>query len=169
MFREGQLKKTTVPSLASDVYAIDAGDTAVTGQIAINTPANADVALLDLYGWDGTSWVFVPSEYDPTTQQRRSANHALFQAVALGQADPPDNMTVGGVWSEKAGAWPEEFTEAIVSVVRLGPDGELEGALAEGPADLAIPYLELTNMGNEIKSEALAALLAEEALQKRQQ
>jgi hypothetical protein len=152
-------------SLASDVYAVDSGGTAVTGQIAINTPANADVTLLDLYGWDGTSWVFIPSEYDPTTQQRHSANQTLFQAVALGQADPPDNMTVGGVWSEEVDARSEKFTEAIVSVVRLGADGELEGSLAEGPADLANPYLELTNIGDEIESEALAALFAEEAAQ----
>ena len=151
--------------LASEVYAVDTKDTAVTGQIAINTPANADVTLLDLYGWDGTSWVFVPSEYDPTTQQRHSANHALFQAVALGQAEPPNQITVGGVWSEEAEAWSEEFTETIVSVVRLGANGELEGSLAEGPADLANPYLELTNIGDELESEALAALLAEEAAQ----
>lgn len=152
-------------SLASDVYAVDTNDRTVTGQIAINTPANANVTLLDLYGWDGTSWAFVPSEYDPVTQQRHTANLTLFQAVALGQVDPPDHMTVGGVWSEEADAWSEEFTEAIVSVVCLGADGELEGLLAESPADLANPYLELTNIGDKIESGALAALFAEEAAQ----
>jgi spore germination protein YaaH len=154
-------------TLASDVYGVDSGDTAVTGQITINIPANADAALLDLYGWDGTSWVFVPSEYDPTTQQRRSANHALFQAVALGQVEPPNEMTAGGVWSEEAdvAAWPEQFTETIVSTLHLGAAGELEGSLSDVPVGIANPYLQLTNVGDKIETDALATFLADESAQ----
>ncbi|MEJ2750372.1 MAG: hypothetical protein P8183_21065, partial [Anaerolineae bacterium] len=154
-------------SLVSDVFAIDSGDTAVTGQIAINTPANTDVTLLDLYGWDGTAWVFIPSEYDPTTQQRHTADHTLLQAVALGQAEPPGQMTVGGVWSEEAdgATWSEQFTETIVSTLYLAADGELEGALSDVPAGIANPYLQLTKVGGEIETEALSALLADESAQ----
>jgi spore germination protein YaaH len=154
-------------SLASDVYAIDAGDTAVTGHIAINTPANADVTLLDLYGWNGTSWTFIPSEYDPATQQRHTAGHILFQAVALGQAEPPNQMTVGGVWRDEANmaTWPEQFTETIVGTLYLGADGELEGSLSDVHPDIANPYIQLTNVNDEIESEALSTLLADAAAQ----
>lgn len=151
-------------SLVSDVYVVDAGDTAVTGQIAINTPANADVTLLDLYGWDGTSWVFIPSEYDPTAQQRHTTSQALFQAVALVQAEAPDPITVGGVWSEDV-TWSEEYTEATVTTLHLGTDGELEGSLSGGPADIANPYLQLTHVSDEIETEALSAFLADESVQ----
>ena len=90
-------------NLVSDVYAIEGGETAVTGQVALNIPDGAEAALLDLYGWDGTNWSFIPSHYDPATQQRLSANHTFYQAVALGQANAPDALTIGGVWSEDAG------------------------------------------------------------------
>lgn len=154
-------------SLVGDVYAIDVGDTAVAGQIAINIPANADVTLLDLYGWDGTAWVFIPSEYDPATQQRHTAEHILLPAVTLGQVVQPDPMTVGGVWSTETDAQTgsEQFTETIVNNLHLSADGELEGSLADIPASITNPYLQLTNVGDEIESDALAALLADESAQ----
>ncbi|MCB9422830.1 MAG: hypothetical protein H6667_23730 [Ardenticatenaceae bacterium] len=154
-------------SLVSDVYAIDAGDTAVTGQIAINAPTNTDVTLLDLYGWVGTAWVFIPSKYDPTTQQRHTADHTLFQAITLGQTEPPDPMTVGGIWSEEANVetWSEQFTETIVNTLHLAADGELEGSLSDVPAGIANPYLKLTNVSSEIEADALSALLADESAQ----
>ncbi len=151
--------------LVSDVYAIDTDDTAVSGQVAINVPGDADEALVDLYGWDGASWVFVPSEYDSATQQRYAADQVLFTAVALVQPVAPDAMTVGGVWSEDAVAWSVAFTEAIVGTVYLGADAELEGSLPGMPADVANPYLHLTNVGDTIAAEPLALLLADEAAQ----
>ena len=153
--------------LVGDVFAIDAGDTAVTGHVALNTPPNADVTLLDVYGWDGSSWVFVPSEYDPTTQQRRSADHILFQAVALGEAKPPDPMTIAGIWRDEAdvAAASEQFTEAIVTTLYLAADGEMTGSLLDVPAELANPYLHLTNVGDEIDTATLSAFLDDEALQ----
>ncbi len=150
-------------NLVGDVHMVDA-DTAVTGQIAINTPDDADVTLLDLYGWDGTSWVFVPSEYDAATQQRHTANQDLFQAVALVQVAAPDEITVGGIWREDV-TWAEEYTEVTVTTLHLDADGELAGSLTDVPADMANPYLQLTNVSDEIDAEALATFLADEAAQ----
>jgi hypothetical protein len=150
-------------SLVGDVHVVETEESAVIPQIAIDIPADTDATLLDLYGWDGTAWVFVPSEYDPTTQQRHAANHSLFQAVALGQAEPPDSMTVGGVWSESTA--PDQFTEAVVSVLYLGADGELDGSLSDVLAGIAKPYLQLTNVDDKIDTDALATFLADESAQ----
>ena len=148
-------------TLVSDVFVVETSETAVTGQIALNTPVDADSDLLDVYGWDGTAWRFIPSRYDSATGQRHTVNHELFTAVALGQAAPPDTMTVGGVWHEAATG----LTEAIVGTARLAADGELAGTPAELPDDLANPILAVTNVGDAVESEALAALLADEAAQ----
>ena len=150
-------------NLVGDVYAVasavDSEETAVTGQVSINTPTQADVSLLDLYGWDGSSWIFIPSKYDTVAQQRRSVDHTLFQAVALGQAESTNPITVGGIWHEETD--PEQFTETIVSTLIFGADGELEGAIADIPAGVAKPYLELTNAGTNV----LTAVLADETAQ----
>lgn len=148
-------------TLVSDVFVVDGAETAVTGQIALNTPEDAEANLLDVYGWDGTSWHFIASRYDAATQQRHTAEHGLFTAVALAQANAPDPITVGGVWHEEAA----ELTEAIVGTVRLDGDGELVGTLADPPAGVANAYLAVTNVADVTETEALAALLADEAAQ----
>jgi len=131
-------------TLVSDIYAVDSEETAVTGQVAINTPADADAALLDMVGWDGSSWTFIPSEYDPATQQRRSGDHALFQAVALAQAIPGDSSP----------------TATIVDTITISEDGELDGTLTDSLADVANPYLQLTNGEGDI-----TAVIADESAQ----
>lgn len=151
-------------SLVSDVYVIDGGDTAVSGEMTLNIPEDFDVNLIDLYGWNGTSWVFVPAEYDRDTRQRHVANQELFRAVAFVQVKAPDEITAGGVWSEDV-TWSEEYTEATVTTLHLGPNGELEGSLSDVPADVTNPYLQLTNVSDEIDAEALATFLADEAAQ----
>lgn len=151
-------------NLVGDVYLVDSEDTAVAEQLALDVPEDVDPALLDLYGWDGSTWVFLPSAYDPATQQRHSANRDLFQAVALVQVEAPNEITVGGIWSEDA-TWAQEYTEATVTTVYLGADGELEGSLSDVPADVANPYLQLTNVSDAIDAEALATFLADEAAQ----
>ncbi|MCA9978234.1 MAG: hypothetical protein KC413_20880, partial [Anaerolineales bacterium] len=105
--------------------------------------------------------------YDPATQQRHTADHTLYPAVALGQAEPPASMTMGSVWSEEtdAATWPEPFTETIVNTLHLGTDGELDGPLSNVPADIANPYLQLTNIGEKIEMDTLSALLADESAQ----
>ncbi|MAT96993.1 MAG: hypothetical protein CL608_07615 [Anaerolineaceae bacterium] len=148
-------------NLVGDVYMVDGEDTAVAGQLTLDIPEDANPALLDLYGWDGTAWAFVPSQYDPATQQQQAANQGLYQALALVQVDAPDEITVGGLWHAEAST----FTEATVSTLQLGADGALEGSLSEVPAGLANPYVQLTNVGDEIDAAALSAFLADESAQ----
>ncbi|MEZ4593969.1 MAG: hypothetical protein R3D55_22930 [Chloroflexota bacterium] len=150
-------------SLVTDVYLVESGDTAVAGQIALNIPADADPGLLDLYGWDGTAWVFIPSEYDSATGQRLAADTPLFLAVALGQPQAPNPSTVGGVWNPEAEAG--ALTEAIVSTLQLDADGQLQGSPTAPPDGAAQPYLQLSNVSQTADTEALAALLADEAAQ----
>ncbi|WP_420640888.1 hypothetical protein [Candidatus Leptofilum sp.] len=84
-------------NLVGDVQAIEGEE------IAVDVPADAEANLLDLYGWDGTRWVFIPSTFDAATGQRHTADQTLYQAVALVQADAPDAPTIGEVWRDDAG------------------------------------------------------------------
>ncbi|PID86799.1 MAG: hypothetical protein CSB13_02670 [Chloroflexi bacterium] len=131
-------------ALVSDVYMLERAETAVTGQVAINTPAEAEVDLLDMVGWDGVSWTFIPSEYDSARQQRRSADHALFSAVALAQVAQPDPIP----------------TTIMASTLTMSEDGELVGTLADAPADVANAYLQLTDPEGNI-----TAVLADSEIQ----
>lgn len=152
--------------LISDVFAVDSSDSPISGEVIINVPADAEATLLDLYGWNGTSWVFVPSEYDPAQQQRQSVSHTLYQAFALGQAELPNPITQGGVWSESVDSSAEQLTEAVVSTLYLSANGELEGSLSDIPAEVAHPYLQLSNVSDDaIDEDTLAALLADESAQ----
>ncbi|MCA9967051.1 MAG: hypothetical protein KC423_22535, partial [Anaerolineales bacterium] len=56
----------------SQVYAIAYEGAAPTGQVALNVPAGSDGSKLDMMGWDGSSWHFMPSQYDASSQQRVS-------------------------------------------------------------------------------------------------
>ena len=80
-------------------------------EIALSVPDDAAATLLDLYGWDGASWVFVPSKFDRDTNERYAANQELFDAIALVQVAAPDEMTVGGIWSDAVDS--EQLTKSI--------------------------------------------------------
>ncbi|MCA9944693.1 MAG: hypothetical protein KC449_14485 [Anaerolineales bacterium] len=148
-------------TLMGDVQII-AGDEAA--EIALDVPTNAQANRLDLFGWDGTRWVFIPSQFDAATGQRHAPNQGLVTAVALVQADAPETLTVGGFWREENDS-SEELTESVVSTVRLGADGELAGLPADPPDGIANPYLQLTNVDDDIETAGLTALLADEAAQ----
>ena len=155
-------------TLVGHVYGVESDDTAVTGQVALNTPADVEANQLDLYGWDGSSWHFVPSQFDVASQQRISADQTLFQAYMLGQATVPDTPTVGGIWREEADEANDLLTEAVVGSIYLNSDGTIDNALDDAPSGVANAYIQLTNLHNEPDADALAALLADETLQAEQ-
>ncbi len=105
-------------NLVGEVQAIS-GD-----EIALDVPADAEATLLDVYGWAGDRWVFLPSTFDAETGQRHATNQGLVTAVALVQTDAPDAPTIGGVWDEDAGdstlAAPEDASGLDEATIALG-------------------------------------------------
>ena len=73
--------------LASDVYEIDyRGDDQV-GSAVVAIPASAQpYQTLDLYGWDGQQWSFVPSEVGESESSLTSASGMMPLALALMQS-----------------------------------------------------------------------------------
>ena len=52
------------------LYAIEYEGSAPVGSAALAIPADAgNLETLDLYGWDGSAWRFIPSQIDTATQQ----------------------------------------------------------------------------------------------------
>ena len=109
-------------NLVGDVQAVDGEE------IAVDVPADAEANLLDLYGWDGTNWLFLPSTFAAATGQRHAPNQSSVTAVALVQADAPDAPTVSGVWSEDMGdltlSAPEDASGLDEESIALGENGD---------------------------------------------
>ncbi|MEJ2750373.1 MAG: hypothetical protein P8183_21070, partial [Anaerolineae bacterium] len=79
-----------------DVYAINYEGGAPNGSIALTIPANAgSLKTLDLYGWDGSTWQFIPSQIDSSTQQVVSSDAPLPQAVTLLQMAAVNAPAIG--------------------------------------------------------------------------
>ncbi len=79
-------------TVRGSVFKIESDVSAPRGKIAINVPSGTAVEMVDLYGWNGSSWQFVPSQIDVETRQIVSAEHNLYEAFAL--AEPGDAETV---------------------------------------------------------------------------
>jgi len=158
-------------SFAGDVYTLSHGDAAPTGQVALSIPAAAgDTRTLDLYGWDGSAWTFVPSQVDANAQQIVSAERALPQALAMLQVAAPaaDDVAIG------AAVRPEEtlpaellprISEVTVGTLTLGANGALQGEIAEMPTGPYAQWLRVTNVGPIVDQAGLTALLSDTAVQ----
>ena len=82
-------------TLVSDVFAIEHEDESSAGQVALPIPEGAgDYKSLDLYGWDGEKWIFMPSQIDPNSQQIVSMENELPQALVMAQVGAPDSASV---------------------------------------------------------------------------
>ena len=152
-------------SLAGDVYALNYEGDAPTGQVALPLPAGAgDGQALDLYGWTGSEWQFIPSRLDTAGGQVVSAERALPQALALMEAGALDQPAVAAQVSP-AQELPVELlphlTEVAVGTVTLTEMGELEGQGADFPDGAYDQYLRATNTGVIIDQAALVALLSD--------
>jgi hypothetical protein len=156
-------------TLESDLYLLEpAEETAGEGSIVLDVPAEAgDVATLDLYGWDGANWRFLPLA---AADERAvtSAPAALPEAVGLVRVVPPEPALLGAELLPAQELPPvllPELAEVIVGTLTLQETGELEGApvdIADGPYR---QYVRVTNTGVFVDQASLSALLSDEAKQ----
>lgn len=157
--------------LQGNVYTVDTNDTAVSGQVALNMPAGVDAAMLDLYGWNGAAWEFIPSSYEAGTQQRLSSEHTLYQAVALGETQAPPTLTTAGELRQ-ADALPAELAPYLSDVsagtLMLVGTGDLQGELTAVPEGAYDKFIWVTNVGGVVDRASLTAFLGDTTAQMNQ-
>jgi hypothetical protein len=150
-------------AVQGNIYAISYEGTTPTGQAALTIPESVAAETLDLYGWNGESWGFIPSQVDTAEQQIESTEGlALPQAyalVVLGESEYPEIGTAVDPGQELAPELLPLLTKVTVNGLTLADGGALEGEtqpLPDGPYD---QYVSATNVGAIIDQENLSAML----------
>jgi hypothetical protein len=148
---------------SGDLFAINYEGAAPTGSVALTIPADAGtLKTLDLYGWDGSVWRFMPSQIDSTTQQIVSTEGPLPQAVTMMQMGAVDAPSVGAELlstQELPVDVLPQLTEVSAGTLTLVGAGELQGEVTAVPTGAYDQYLRVTNTGAIVDQESLTALL----------
>jgi hypothetical protein len=155
-----------------DIYTVsysgDRPEGSVTLALDAGIPEN-EVATLDLYGWFGSTWRFIPSQ--PDGQQLVSADAALPHAFALMQTTHVGEPAVGAellpTQAVPVAVLPL-LTEVIAGTLSLAPDGQLLGEVVTVPTGGYRQLVRVTNTGAVVDQATLAAFLADLDAQGRQ-
>lgn len=123
-------------SLRSSVYTIaSASGVLPEGWATITVPADAlPYETLDLYGWNGGAWLFLPSQSDPIASQIASQNGPLPFAFALMQTQKPTLPAVGLELLPNqtiSADWLPRLTDVSAAGLTLGENGQLNGEVAQ--------------------------------------
>lgn len=154
-------------TVQGDVYQVTYGGDEET--VALDAPGSAgDPRVIDVYAWDGVAWTFAPSSYDAAAGQFLVDATDQPEMVALMAADEPEEMAVAATVAageELPADLLPALTEVSAGSLSLNDAGELEGEIAEVPTGPYERFLHVTNAGLIVNSDALAALLGDEAAQ----
>ncbi|MDX1412793.1 MAG: SH3 domain-containing protein [Candidatus Promineifilaceae bacterium] len=156
-------------TMVSDVYTVSSESSPPYGQIALPIQAGAgDHRTLDLYGWDGIEWVFMPSQIDANSEQMISAEQELPQAMVMMQVGAPESAAVGAEVTSGE-TLPAQvsplLTEITINELVLQSDGAVLGEPLSTPDGGIEQWLRVTNVGPVTDQAALTALLADPAAQ----
>ncbi len=152
----------------SNIYLIDVEDedAAPVGAISVAIPEGESARTLDLFGWSGSSWNFIPLQ--ATGGERwESATVPLPQAVALMQTAAPSEVAVAAELlpaHELPTSILPHLTELAAGTLTLGRNGELQGEVTEFPEGSYSQYVRATNVGIVVDQVSLASLLEDSAL-----
>ncbi len=151
------------------VYVLAHGGEAPSGQITLPLPAEvASTETLDLYGWNGNAWTFVPSRIDPNSQSVVTFETALPEAVVLVDTAAPETRSVAAeiaAGQTLADGLLSAVSEVTVGRLTLNSNGGLDGEVAELPEGVYQQYLHITNSGAIVDQTSLMNLLATPAAQ----
>lgn len=150
----------------SDVYLIDYEGDAPVGAIAIAAPEGGTAQTLDLFGWDGSSWRFIPLRSSGAAQWE-SASVPLPRAVALVESPAPQEIAIGAEVlpdQELPPAILPALTEVVAGTLALDSDGELQGEVVNLVEGGYRQYVRATNVGLVVDQPTLASLLQDDAL-----
>ena len=151
-------------TLASDVYAIEYKDEAPpVGSAQIAVPGEAQpYQTLDLYGWNGQDWTFIPSQVNAEGNILVSAEGPVPQAMALMQTSKPAEPEIGAEVlpaQELPAAVLPFLSEVTAGTLTLAQEGRLLGELVPVPSGGYRQYLRATNTGAVVDTVSLSALL----------
>ena len=154
-------------AVQGNVYVLNFEGDAPTGQVTLNVPAGVTAAeTLDLLGWNGSAWQFVPNELDAANQQIMSHADKLPQAYALVVLPAPAAPELS------AEILPEQtlpvdllplVTQVVLGKLSLANGGTMEGSAATMPTGAYAQYLAASNTGAIVNAAALAAVLNDSA------
>lgn len=151
-------------TLASDVYNISYEGDAPQGNATLVAPADR-MGKVDVYGWDGSRWVFVPST--ALGNQLITHNMTLPHALVVVEASAPDMVAVGAevlpTQNLPADVLPQ-LTEVTAGTLTLAGEGLLNGEAVEVPNGAYRQYLRATNTGAVVDQVSLTALLSDDAI-----
>ena len=155
-------------SVVGDAYVLSFNGDAPTGQIAVPLPSGlTDVADIDLRGWDGRTWAYVPGLIDTDAGQVTAIEGTLPQALVLVRTSPNTQPIIGIELAPDA-TTPDDVTalldEVSAGALVLGESGSLSGDVAAAPEGAA-SYLRVTNRGAVTDQAAVTAFLNDMAMQ----
>ena len=151
-----------------DVYVVTYEGEAPTGAVSATIPETAETpALIDLYGWNGDAWSFIPTQPEEEGTTLVSAAMPAPRALALMETGAPENAAVGAEVLPTQSLPPAvlpTLTEVTAGTLTLAEDGSLEGEAVDVPTGGYRQLLRVTNTGVVVDQVSLAALLSDEAL-----
>lgn len=157
-------------AVQGNIYTVSYEGETPEGQVILEIPAGApSTESVDLYGWDGSQWRFIPSQVD--SGQLVSSAGKLPQAYALVvfTAMPSPNLSVSVLPEQEL---PVELlpvmTTVIIGRLSLADGGDLTGDVASMPTGPYEQYLSASNVGPIINQAALSAILNDPAAQANQ-
>ncbi|HSM55290.1 MAG TPA: SH3 domain-containing protein [Candidatus Sulfomarinibacteraceae bacterium] len=149
----------------SDVYLLDYEGAAPQGSLSLALPEGAgSTANLDMYGWDGSAWRFIPLR-SVADGRFVSASLPLPRAVALMETSAPESASVGIEVlpaQELPAAVLPHVTEVVAGTLTLTENGQLRGEAAEVASGGYQQYVRVTNGGVVVDQVSLASLLSDE-------
>ncbi|MDX1664327.1 MAG: SH3 domain-containing protein [Candidatus Promineifilaceae bacterium] len=136
------------------------------GQIVLALPTGVADETVDLYGWNGSAWRFIPT-HEATEGVLTSTSAPLPDAVALVETAAPERPAVGAELlpgQMMPDAFLPHLTEITVGTLSLNAEGQLEGELTSAPPGDYPQFLQATNAGIIVDQFSLSALLDDPAL-----
>lgn len=151
------------------IFAISSSGAPAVGTATLTAPPEAaPYETLDLYGWNGNGWMFMPSRLDTASSQIVSEAGPLPQALALMQVAAPAVPSVGVEAAADQTLSTDLLplvTDVSAGTLLLAEGGDLEGEVATLPAGGYRQWLHVKNYQAVVDQAGLSSLLADEAAQ----
>lgn len=149
-------------AVQGNIYTISYEGDAPTGQVELIIPETISPETLDLYGWNGAAWDFIPSTVDAAAHQMNTGMSAVPQAYALVKLGAVQSPEIGTEVAAEQTLAPELLpllTKVNVGGLKLADDGSLTGEAQPMPPGPYDQYLSASNAGPIIDQAALSAML----------
>ena len=154
-------------TLVSDVYLLAYKDEAPEGSVSIAVSSAAQpYQTLDMMGWDGQAWTFVPSEANSEVNVLTSLSGPLPKAVTLMQTAAASELEIGAEVLPAHELPPPilpYLSEVTAGTLTLVQQGKLVGDIVEVPSSGYRQYARATNTGAIVDVQSLNAVLSDPA------